>query len=59
MNSPPEELLTVDQVAAMLNINKRQLWKMEKAEVIPAPIRWNKKLIRWKLSDIKAYIASL
>lgn len=56
---PGAELMTAGQVAEKLCISIRTLWRMVAANKIPQPIRYNRKLTRWKKVDIDKYVASL
>lgn len=53
-----QELLTPRQVAALLQVTSRTLWRMAKQDGFPQPIRFSRKLIRWKASDVQGYIDS-
>lgn len=57
----PEEngLLTPQQVADLLNVSVRTLWRMAEQAGFPQPIRFNRKLVRWKASAVQQYIDSL
>jgi predicted DNA-binding transcriptional regulator AlpA len=56
-NAP--DLLTSHQVADRLSISVRTLWRMVRAGTFPQPIRYNRKLVRWKTTDVVRYIAEL
>lgn len=47
-----EHLLTSQQVANRLAISIRTLWRLVKSGAMPAPIRFNRKLVRWKADEI-------
>lgn len=47
-------MLTSKQVAARMDISVRTLWRLLAANKIPQPVRFNRKLVRWRLSDLKA-----
>jgi excisionase family DNA binding protein len=55
----PRELLTPQQVAERLSISTRTLWRMLAREELPPPIRYTRKLVRWKAADIAAYLERL
>jgi len=60
--SPPEQrrdLLTAQDVARRLSIGVRTLWRMVAQGKLPQPIRYTRKLVRWKTADIDHYIQSL
>jgi predicted DNA-binding transcriptional regulator AlpA len=52
-------LLTVRDVAELLSVTVRTVWQMEAARQIPKAKRITKKVVRWKGSEIQAYIDSL
>lgn len=53
---PSEGLLTPRQVAELLRVTDRTLWRMAKQDGFPPPIRFSRKLIRWKASDMQSFI---
>src|SRR5262245_43581815 len=53
------ELLTSHQVACRLSLSVRTLWRLVRAGKFPQPIRYNRKLVRWKTADVARYIAEL
>lgn len=52
-------LLTPRQVADRLGVTKRTLWRMAKQDGFPQPIRFSRKMIRWKPVDVEGYINAL
>lgn len=57
-------LLNVRQLATMLGIHQRTCWRLAaQAEAgqnnFPRPLRIGPKTVRWRLSDLQAYLASL
>lgn len=63
LNSKPEEsppaLITSETVAKKLSISVRTLWRLVAAGTFPKPVRYNRKLVRWKTKDVEAYLESL
>ena len=55
----PRDLLTAQDVARRLSIGVRTLWRMVAQGKLPQPIRYTRKLVRWKTADIDRYIQSL
>ena len=58
------QLLDVKQMASALGINPRTVWRLAAlAEAgqsnFPKPLRIGPKTIRWRLSDVQAYLAAL
>jgi excisionase family DNA binding protein len=56
---PGKDLLTARDVADRLSISVRTVWRMTARGVLPQPVRYNRKLVRWKAADIDRYVASL
>jgi prophage regulatory protein len=63
MNQDPgvgvEVLLTSQQVAEKLSMSVRTLWRLVASGRFPQPIRYSRKLVRWKNSDVMRYIEAL
>jgi predicted DNA-binding transcriptional regulator AlpA len=53
---PDAQLLTAREVAALLRIHPRSVWRATSAGDIPKPIRIGPKVVRWRLSDLQAFI---
>ena len=49
-------LLNVQQVAALLGLHPRTVWKMALTGEIPPPIRVGAKSKRWRLSDLQQFV---
>jgi predicted DNA-binding transcriptional regulator AlpA len=52
-------LLTSAQVADKRNVSVRTLWRLVAAGKFPQPIRYNRKLVRWRSADVDADIERL
>ena len=50
------QLLTVRDVAALLRIHPRSVWRAATAGDIPKPIRIGPKVVRWRMADLQAFI---
>lgn len=53
------DLQTSEQVAGRLCISVRTLWRMVKAGTFPGPVRWNRKLVRWKKTAVDEAISKM
>jgi predicted DNA-binding transcriptional regulator AlpA len=53
------ELLTSQQVAGRLAMSVRTLWRLVAVGKFPPPVRYNRKLVRWKSADVTRYIDAL
>lgn len=53
------ELMTSQQVAERLSVSVRTLWRLVAAGKFPQPVRYNRKLVRWKTTDVSRYIETL
>jgi excisionase family DNA binding protein len=53
------DLLTSQQVAARLSISVRTLWRLLARGIIPEPIRYNRRLVRWKTTEVDRYLNEL
>ena len=53
------ELLTSQQVAERLAMSVRTLWRLVAAGRFPQPVRYNRKLVRWKSVEVDRYIDTL
>jgi excisionase family DNA binding protein len=55
----PRDLLTSQQVASRLSMSVRTVWRLVARGILPPPIRYNRKLVRWKSADVDRYIEEL
>jgi predicted DNA-binding transcriptional regulator AlpA len=46
-------LLSVRQVADVLGVHPRSVWRLAQTGDIPAPIRLSERVIRWRLTDLR------
>jgi predicted DNA-binding transcriptional regulator AlpA len=53
------QLLTVKQVASPLAISSRNVWRMSASGQLPRPLHLGEKTVRWRLRDIRSYLADL
>ncbi len=52
-------LLAVREVAALLGVSVRAVWRLVSAGRLPAPVRISTRTVRWKLAEIRGYIDNL
>jgi excisionase family DNA binding protein len=53
------DLLTSQQVAERLAVSVRTLWRLVAAGKVPQPVRYNRKLVRWKNAEVVRYVETL
>ena len=49
-------LITADEVATMLNVSVRSIWRLNSAYLIPAPVRFGG-AVRWRSDEVRKWIA--
>jgi predicted DNA-binding transcriptional regulator AlpA len=54
-----KDLLTPRDVAGRMSIALRTLWRMVERNRFPQPIRFTRKLVRWRARDVEAYVNRL
>jgi prophage regulatory protein len=57
--SLPEMLLSVKDVAELLSISRRSVWRYVKRGKLPRPLYLSRRLLRWRASDVQRYLDSL
>jgi len=56
---PPEQLLLcVKEVAVLLGVSARSVWRLVAAGDLPQPIRLGKRLVRWRRVHLEALVAN-
>ena len=50
-----QTLLTAEEVAAMLNVSERTLWRLLSAGKLPQPVRFGRST-RWKATELAHWI---
>jgi predicted DNA-binding transcriptional regulator AlpA len=63
-NATDVQLLDVREVAELLRMHPRSIWRLaSQAESgrsdFPKPLRIGPKTVRWRLTDVQAYLAAL
>lgn len=56
--TPQNDLLTLEQIAALLGCSTRAIYSERVRGVFPEPIRVGKRLVRWPRSAIESYLAN-
>lgn len=59
LSDQQERLLTVREVAEILRVSVRQIWRMCSAGVLPPPVKVCERGTRFRNTDIRGYIRSL
>jgi predicted DNA-binding transcriptional regulator AlpA len=54
-----QEFLSTDEFARLLRISKRTLFRLRAKHAIPEPVEISTNTIRWRVSDVQAYLESL
>jgi len=49
-------VVSVREVAELLGVNPRTVWRMAQTGEIPAPIRLGERVVRWRLSDLRDHL---
>jgi predicted DNA-binding transcriptional regulator AlpA len=49
-------LLTARQMAELLGVHVRSVWRMSQAGQIPPPIRMAERVVRWRLADLQVHL---
>ena len=49
-------LVSAKELAEMLSISQRHLWRMKSAGKLPKPIKFGR-CVRWMMSDIESFLA--
>jgi excisionase family DNA binding protein len=54
-----KDLLTGQEVADRLSISVRTLYRLVAGGQFPRPIRFSRKLVRWKADDVRRHLDAL
>jgi excisionase family DNA binding protein len=54
--NPLDGMLTAQEVAIMLRVSVRTVWRMLQREEMPQPIRYNRKLVRWRRTEVERFV---
>src|SRR5262245_49830711 len=55
----PPRLLTAQELAHLLNISLRQLWRLRAASELPTPVRVGQRSVRWRYADVVRFVDRL
>ena len=50
-------LLDVQQVADILQIHPRTVWRLASCGDIPKPVKLSPRVVRWRLTDIERFVS--
>ncbi len=56
---PPEALVDVKTVAALIGCSENTVWRMARTGVLPRGIKISDAATRWKVGAVREYLASL
>jgi excisionase family DNA binding protein len=54
-----DKLLTIDDLAALFRVSKITIARWVKQGVLPLPIRFGRRCIRWRPEDLAAHVAAM
>jgi prophage regulatory protein len=54
-----DHMLTVRQLASLLKLSPRTIWRWLAQGRLPKPVRYSRTCVRWKASSIRAYVEAL
>lgn len=57
MTTQQERLLQVKAVALIVSLGVSTIWRKAKEGTFPSPIRVDKQITRWKLSEVNEWLA--
>ncbi|MFN7020399.1 MAG: helix-turn-helix transcriptional regulator [Phycisphaerales bacterium] len=49
-------VINVREVAEILGVNVRTIWRLSQRGDIPAPIRLGSRILRWRLTDLREHL---
>ena len=49
-------VINVREVAELLGVNVRTIWRLSQRGEIPAPIRLGSRILRWRLADLREHL---
>lgn len=57
--TPLEPFLSAKQVANLLGIARRTIWRYVATGLLPEPIRLNARVVRWRRTDLESALARM
>jgi predicted DNA-binding transcriptional regulator AlpA len=54
-----KELLTGEDLAGLLQVSVRTLFRLRARGVLPAPVEISTNIVRWRMADVRAYLDGL
>jgi excisionase family DNA binding protein len=54
-----EQMITVQQLANLLKVSRRTIWRWLSQGRLPGPVRYSRTCVRWKASAIRSYMDAL
>lgn len=51
-----DQLIDIDEVMRILTVKRTSLYKGMKSGVFPEPMRFSRRMVRWRLSDVMAVV---
>jgi predicted DNA-binding transcriptional regulator AlpA len=55
----PPEFVTADDVAAMLRVSRRTVFRMRQRNELPPPVEVSRHIVRWRLADLREFVNKL
>ena len=49
-------VVSVREVAELLGVNSRTVWRMAQTGDIPPPIRLSERVVRWRICDLREHL---
>ncbi len=53
------ELISADDIAALLRVSRRTVFRLRQRGDLPPPVEVSRNIVRWRLSDLRAYLDRL
>jgi predicted DNA-binding transcriptional regulator AlpA len=53
------ELMTADDVAELMRVSRRTVFRLRRRGLLPPPVNLSDKLVRWRWSDLRDFLTTL